>query len=100
MLEIDQFVGGNNTGTTWGGCLPPPQDPDRIRLYTPLLGLLEEGRAAVETLQVCKVSLPAPRRGEQDHFGEDSVLGQGRATDASDDHLCPRTLVSLGKSGQ
>ena len=60
------------------GRIPPPQDSNRFRLHAPLLRLLEEGRAAMETLQVCEVPLPAPRREEQDHLREDPLLGKGQ----------------------
>ena len=53
------------------GCLPSPQDPDCLRLHPPLRRLLEEGRAAMETVQVCEVPLPAPKRQEQHYLRKD-----------------------------
>jgi hypothetical protein len=43
-----------------------------VSVYTPpLRRLLKEGRAAMETLQVCEVSLPSAGWKEQDDLGED-----------------------------
>src|SRR6266702_251455 len=104
-----------------------PKTPDYLHLYAPLLRLLEERGAAMETLQVYEVPLPSAGREEQDHLSEDPLVGQGRPTGTEDsgelgpgqteaagtgsaqtspgtrrgyDLLCFGTLAGLSESGQ
>ncbi len=65
-------------------CFPAPQDPDCLGLHAALRRLLEEGRVAMEAMQVPEVPLPPPRRKRQDRLREDPLLGKGRTTGAGD----------------
>jgi hypothetical protein len=50
-----------------------------LSVYAPLLRLLEEGRAAMETLQVCEY-LYLLRDWKNKTISEDTLVGQGRTT--------------------